>query len=83
MAGGSFLGPLPDTHPYADPLSPPLEAVHPRTLQGMSPQEYMRTRGAGEEGFFLPGSDMLWIRTAPDVKESVPMSYLDPESSYG
>lgn len=82
--GGRYIGRISEDHPYADPLLPPLEALHPNLFKGKTVEEFMRTRPQGEEGFMLPGSDLLWIQR-PDKSDGdgVPMSYLDPEVKYG
>lgn len=75
--GGTFLGNLPPEHPYNAPWEPVHEAVHPKTFEGMSPQDYMKTRPEGEEGFFSPGSELLWIRK-PQTKQEDLISSFDP-----
>lgn len=82
--GGRYIGQISEDHPYADPLNPPIEALHPKRLYGLTNEEFMKTRPEGEEGFMLPGSDLLWIQR-PDkgTGDNVPMSYLDPEVQHG
>jgi hypothetical protein len=80
--GGRFIGQIKDDHPYADPFRPPLEALNPKLLHGLTPEQFMATRPQGEEGFMLPNSDLLWIQK-PDKQDLVPMSYLDPEVKNG
>jgi hypothetical protein len=81
--GGTYLGILPQNHPYADPLSDVTAAIHPK-LFGGSPEAYMATQPSDMEGYMLPDSELLWLRQKHrEVDDETPMSYLDPETSNG
>lgn len=81
LLGGRFLGQLSEDHPYANPFNAPSEALHRDNLNGMTPEEFMKRRPDDEEGFFLPGSDLLWIHKRMKDYDA-PMSSLDPETSH-
>lgn len=79
--GGTYIGRVSNDHPYAQPFADVSEAVHPRLFEGKSPEEYMKNRAPDEEGYFMPGSELLWINKKKDSEgPEVPMSSnpLDP-----
>lgn len=75
--GGTFLGRVSNDHPYAQPFADVQEAIHPKRLGNLSPEDYMKDRPSDEEGYFTPGSELLWIHKKKS-EEDTPMSALDP-----